>query len=124
MAIDLVWESKRLLCVRYSGTVTGDEILTSQKLMTGDERFYDIRELILDGFSISKNLITDKDIEVFTAMAIGQSKSNPYIKNAVVLNPTEELSALAAYYQLLGNSTGWEIKLFKTETEARNWLGC
>lgn len=124
MAIELRWETKRLLCVKYSGTVSGDDMLASQESMANDERFDDIRKLILDGLSITRNLITDRDIEKFTAVAIGQSKSNPFIKNAVVLNASEDIFALAAYYQLLASSTGWEIELFKVESEARNWLGC
>lgn len=123
MAVELHWEKKRLLCIKYSGTISGDDVLASQRSMTNDPRFDDIRELLLDGFLIKENLTTQDDIAMITAIAKAQSITNPFIKNAVVVNPGEDSQALAAYYQFLSESTGWEIELFKTENDARNWLG-
>lgn len=123
MTVELHWETKALLCIKYSGTVSGDEILMSQNSMTDDERFDGIRGLLLDCFSITKNLSTENDIVKISAIAKAQSMTNPFIKNAVVLNPSEDVQALAAYYKLLTKSTGWKIELFETENDARDWLG-
>jgi len=108
--------------MKYSGTVSGNQILSSQKSMTDDGRFDGMRELILDASCIEENTADENDIKLISAVANAQSKTNPFIRNAVILNSSEDGQALAAYYQSLGESTGWDIELFKTEAEARSWL--
>jgi len=108
--------------MKYSGTVSGNQILSSQKSMTDDGRFDGMRELILDASCIEENTADENYIKLISAVANAQSKTNPFIRNAVILNSSEDGQALAAYYQSLAESTGWDIELFKTEAEARSWL--
>ncbi|WP_101757834.1 hypothetical protein [Oceanicoccus sp. KOV_DT_Chl] len=126
MTIEIHWESSRLLCLKYSGTIQGDEVLAAQRSLTNDERFYNIREYLIDGSALTKSFVSDTDIEKISAITIAQSKTNPDVKNALVLsqNLDEDDHTLGAYYQFLADATGWEIELFKTVSEARNWLGC
>lgn len=122
MAVDIIWESKRLLWIRYSGTVTADEFIDSQSEACNDGRFDDINQVIVDASGIEKSLADEKIVERMSAMSIAHSKSNPSIRMVVVLDPNEDGQALAGYYQWLSEATGWAIESVKTLVEAREWL--
>ena len=122
MAAELIWENSSTLYLKYSGTVSGNDILASQTEITNNTRFIELRQLIVDASRIEHNLSTDADVEKISAMAIAQSKTNSHIKNAIIMNANENSQTLTSYYQFLSESTGWDIQLFTTEDEARAWL--
>ncbi len=122
MAAELIWQGDRLLHVKYSGTFTGAEARAVQDKIGADVRFDDLIAIILDASRIEQNLTTAKDVEIISAISRAQSLSNPNLKNAVVLEPSDDGQAQAAFYKILTEVTGWQIKLFNTEAEARAWL--
>ena len=83
----------------------------------------DIQAAILqtdEGKKAKANL--EKDVELISAIAIAQAKTNPNIKNAVIVDNTENGMALSAFYKFLADETDWEIELFHNEQDARQWL--
>ncbi len=122
MPVNFDWEEKKRLYISYTGTITGEEVLSSQNAITDNYPFEELREIILDLSEVKENLSSESDVIKISAIAKAQSKTNPSIQNAVILGPNEESQALTAYYQLLAEATGWSIELFHTEQEARGWL--
>ncbi|ARN74024.1 hypothetical protein [Oceanicoccus sagamiensis] len=122
MPINIVWEENHTLYVKYSGTINGSEARQSQETFGSDERFDGLKAILLDGSEIVENLYTEKDVEIISAIAIAQAKSNPAIKNAVVVDATDNGVALSAFYKFLADETAWDIELFSNEEEARQWL--
>ncbi len=123
MPVSYSLEEKKRLYITYTGTISGREVLASQRAITDNYPFEDLRSIILDVSGVKENLCTEQVIVKVSAVAKAQSKTNPGIKNAIVLGPNEESQAFTAYYQLLAESTGWQIELFSSEQEARDWLG-
>jgi hypothetical protein len=122
MPIELVWEKNHILHIKYFGIITGAELRESQEALGGDARFDSLKAIIADGSQIEQTLNTEKDIQILSAISIAQSASNPQIKNAIVLSKFETGQALASFYQMLAEDSGWKIELFHSEEEARRWL--
>ncbi len=122
MPIDIIWEENHTLYVKYSGSISGADARKSQEAFGSDERFDRLNAILLDGSEIVENLYTEKDVEIISAITIAQAKTNPTIKNAVVVDATENGIALSAFYKFLADETAWDIELFSSEEDARQWL--
>ena len=122
MAFEAFFENESTVYIKFSGTVSADEILTSQRKMTDDGNHTKLRHIIIDATDIENNLSTDQDVEDMSALSIAQSQKIPFIKNAIIMNDDESSQALTAYYQFLAESTGWDIQLFTRVSDARQWL--
>ena len=122
MTVELVWETDELLVVKYSGEVDGEQAYSSLVELGGDIRFDRLRGIIGDGSGIIKNIANDHDIERMASATKALSKSNPNIRNAVIMGPVDDAQTLIAYYQFLSEEVEWEIEVFKTEYEARAWI--
>ncbi|ARN73676.1 hypothetical protein [Oceanicoccus sagamiensis] len=123
MPVSFNWEDKKQLYISYTGTITGQEVLESQSAITDNYPFEDLRGIVLDVSQVKENLCVESDVVKVSAVAQAQAKTNPKIKNAIVLGANEESQAFTAYYQLLAESTGWDIEMFSSEQDARDWLG-
>ncbi len=122
MSIELNWESAYCLSVKYFGQLTGAEVLASSLAMSDDPRFESLEAIIVDGSALSEADASDKDIDKIAAVSTAQSKSKPHMNVAMIMGQDEASQSLAAFYQFLMKSTGWNIELFRTEAEARAWL--
>ena len=123
MPIDIVWEENNNLYVKYSGSIKGVDARKSQETFGGDKRFDSLTSILLDGTEITENLYTERDVEIISSIAIAQTKTNPHIKNAVVVDATDNGLAMSAFYKFLADETSWEIELFSNAEDARKWLG-
>ncbi len=122
MSIELIWDSKALLVVKYTGQVKGSEALASSLTMSDDPRFEQIEIIIVDGSGLEETVASDKDIDKIAAVSLAQSKSKPRLDIAFIMGRDEAAQSLAALYQFLMGKTGWKIELFNTEDEARAWV--
>ena len=122
MAIELVWESQELLKVVYTGDVDGRQVVNSLLEIGGDPRFDHLQAIIGDGSRIVQNIASDTDIEKMVSVVSALAKTNPGIKNAVVMGSNEAAQALVSFYQFLAEDIEWAIEVFTTEQDARAWI--
>ncbi len=122
MAIDLEWESKQLLSMRYKGMVLGVDLLSVTLQISGDPRFDDLRYILSDWSNVKKTDVSVKDVKVLVAYATAMARTNDKIMNATVISEDEKGQALAAFYKDLTADISWQIKYFTNEPEARNWF--
>lgn len=121
MTIELKWESADSLLVIYSGQVSGETAIQSFLEIGGDPRFDQLRAIIADATGIQHNIATDTDMEKMAAVSSALAKSNPNIRNAIIMSPDESAQALVSFYQFLAGTIEWEIEIFHSEQEARDW---
>lgn len=122
MAIELDWESERLLCMRYTGMVHGRELLSTTLEISGDQRFDDLRYILSDWSNIKKTDISVDDVRVLAAYIKSMSKINGKIKNATVVSKDEAGQALASFYKHLTRDAAWDVDSFNTSEAARSWF--
>lgn len=121
MAIREIWESKDVLLVAYSGTVTGPELLESSLKLSGDARFEDVRLFLADWSDIERVAISPEDIKQLVACLRSASRLCPHAKNASVIRMNDTSTALLGWYKFLADDLSWDVEVFQTEEEARTW---
>ena len=122
MAVELTWESADLLIIKYINEISGDQAYQASLKMSGDSRFDRLRAIIIDASTLRETKVSEKDIEKIAALTTALSKTNPRIKNAVVMAQDESSQSLSAFYKFLSDNIDWEVEIFHTEQEARQWL--
>jgi hypothetical protein len=122
LSVELVWESKALLLIKYSGEVNGQDAYQTLLDIGADPRFDELKAILGDGSAIIKNIATSEDIEKMIAASRALSKSNPKIKNAIIMGPDSDAQTLISFYKFLSEDIEWEVEVFKSEQEARRWL--
>ena len=83
---------------------------------------YRLHGIIADGSALGQNLVSEKDIEKLAALAVAHAKTNPKIRNALIMSSDESSQSLAAFYSFLAEEIDWDVELFHSEQEARDWL--
>lgn len=121
MAIEEIWETKDILRVVYSGTVSGPELLESSLKLSGDARFEDIRLFLADWSDIKRVAISPEDIKQLVACLRSASRLCPHAKNASVIRLNDTSTALLGWYKFLADDLSWDVEVFQTEEEARAW---
>lgn len=115
------WDTDRILCVRYYGIIDGEDAVDASMRMSADPRFDDLCGIIIDTREITENIASTEHIERLVAISRIMSTMNPRIRNAIVLNHDENTNALAGFYTFLAEELVWEIEMFRTMDEAREW---
>lgn len=115
------WSAKGLH-TKYIGSISGDDLVEDALKVSGDPRFDDIRYVIGDWTESGSNTIGIDDVERLAACMKAVAKSNPYIKNATVMDADEERAALVGLYLFLTEDIPWEVDAFKTLEEAKFWV--
>ena len=110
------------LHTQYIGVITGNELVDGALKISGDPRFDNIRYIIDDFSKLVGNKITIADVERLVACIGAITKSNPYIKNAMVLANNEESNALIGLYVFLASELTWQFETFSALTEAQMWV--
>jgi hypothetical protein len=121
MPTELTWESNGLLYIRYSGLITGNEVLTSQQKLGEDLRFDNLKAIFFDGSEIKENLTTEDEIKLLGAITRAQSITNPNLKQALIVGYESDNQPLAEGYKALAQISGCKIEIFHTEKAAREW---
>lgn len=119
MAYDINWEHDGVYW-KYSGEVSGKELIEASTAIYGDPRFDALRYKLVDFLDVDKIKIDEKEVTLIACQHKAAEKSNPYIKNAIVTTSDSELANLFATYF---SDSPWEVKIFHVLDEANNWLG-
>lgn len=122
MPVAFDWESVDILRVKYYGIINGDDAVDASLRMSSDSRFDDLRGIIIDTLDITQNIASIEHVESLISLSRTMSKSNPRIRNALVLNHDENTGALAALYTFLSEDLVWEVEMFHQLNDARRWV--
>ncbi len=119
MSYKLNWESKGVYW-KYSGTVSGDEVISASTLIYGDPRFDDLEYKLVDFLDVDVFNMTENDMLKIATQHNAATISNPRIKNAIIYNSqTKEITEkFCEFFE----DFVWDVKAFQTITEANKWL--
>ena len=116
-----IWEP-RGLWRKFSGTVSGAELMRSNAAGQGDMRFDALRYVINDFRATEHFILGPDELEEIAATDGAAAMANSDIKIAVVsANP--EILAVAESY-MSAKLSPFPVGNFATLAEARDWLGC
>ena len=106
---------------KYSGIVSGEEIIEASTAIYGDARFDKLRYKLVDFLEIESLEAGEKEVALvaFQHQSAATYKTN--IKNALVIK--SEQSELAHKFVEFSNDSLWPIKVFHNLDDANEWLG-
>ena len=116
----LHWKKKGLYC-KFTGAVSGAELMQCNNDIYGDQRFDDIQYQIFDMLNVSELLVEAKDVRIVAACDKAAALTNPTIKCALVAQ-NENAHALSRLYQSGIEESPWEGRSFNDLSSAREWL--
>jgi hypothetical protein len=119
MSYENIWE-KRGVYRKYSGRVTGKEILRAVQAVEGDARFESVRYVINDFLDVTEQDISPEDIKIIAAIDNAAALTNPDIRVAVVAT-MEAIQKMAALYIELSIETPYLCEMFTSLSEGRGW---
>lgn len=106
---------------KYSGDVSGKEIVEASTAIYGDPRFDKLRYKLVDFLEVESLEIDDANVALIAFQHIAAETSNPNIKNAILI--TSELSEKANKFSAFFGDSTWPIKVFYNLDEANDWIG-
>ena len=119
MPYSIKWEQKQVYC-KFTGEVSGQELIGCNMSMYGSASFDDIRIQIFDMQDVTKINFTADDVKKVAAFDRAAAKINPRIKCALV--STDQIAVeLSKLYQEEIHNSPWEGKNFLTLSEAFEW---
>jgi len=119
MAHKVEWENKGIYW-KYSGDVSGQEIVDASVAIYGDPRFDDLDYKLVDFLDASAVNMSDIEVARIAYQHKAAELSNPNIKNAIVMTVAIDLAdKFAAFF----SDSGWEVKVFQELDAANEWLG-
>jgi hypothetical protein len=122
MPVIFNWKSVDILHVKYVGIIDGNDAVQASLRMSSDPRFDNLKGIIIDTLEITENIATSEHIDRLVSLSRIMSKSNPRVRNALVLNQDENTEALATLYTVLANDLIWKVEMFQTMDHARYWI--
>ncbi|MEI7611777.1 MAG: hypothetical protein WCK63_02645 [Betaproteobacteria bacterium] len=120
MSYQVIWESKRII-LRFFGCLTRNDLFQSVSTIHSDERFDSIRHAIADLLGVTGFSVTGDDMKERSAIDHAASRSNPYIRFAVIAGDSEIIDLVSQY--TLSPFNACQFGVFSTRAEARAWLG-
>ena len=120
MPYETHWEAEGIRWV-YTGTMTDDGVLRPNLALYEDPRFPTIRYEIADFREVDEFTASAQTVRRLSRMDKDQSVRNPHVRVAILVG-SALTRGIAHMYALAAGDTPWEIKVFATEEEARDWL--
>ena len=119
LAYSIKWDKKTVYC-KFSGEVSGQELVECNMSMYGNSSFDDIRLQVFDMLDVAKVTFTQDDVQLVAACDRAASKINPRVKCALVSTDQVALE-LSKIYQNEVLDSPWEGKSFHILSEALEW---
>ena len=120
MAYRIKWEERGVYC-KFSGTVSGGELIQCNNDIYGDERFDNIKYQIFDMLDVTELTIETIDVRKAAACDCAAAITNPNVKCALVAFD-KNAHSLSELYQSGIAKSPWDGRSFRTIKEARSWL--
>lgn len=115
----LDWE-KRGAYWKYSGVVTGEEVMSACASIYGDPRFDSLDYKIVDFLGVESLQMNEDDLLKIAYQDKAAELTNPRIQSAIVMTLGVELGKKFASYF---DDSGWDVEVFADIQSARQWLG-
>jgi len=112
-----VGETRRVL--KYSGNVSGKEVVNACSAIYGDHRFDALDYKIVDFLDIESIQISEHELLKIAFQDKAAELTNPHIKSAIVMTIGSELGEQFASYF---DDSGWEVEVFEDIESARQWI--
>lgn len=116
----LTWETKGVYW-KYSGKVTGAEIIETSSTIYGDPRFDELRYKLVDFLDVESINMNKDEILQIACLHKAAGLSNPRIKNAIVI--VSKTNELANQFVAFFNDSPWDIQIFEDIDKANAWIG-
>jgi hypothetical protein len=122
MAHELVWESNGVYW-KYSGNVTGNEIIDASTSIYGDARFITLKYKFVDFFDVKNFEMDQSQLALIAYQHLAAERANPYLKNAILIKPDHKMTQMAHEFAAFFGKSSWEVKVFTNLEEANKWAG-
>jgi len=123
MSYKILWEENG--CKITVTDVLGNDFLKPSIKVTTDARFINSKYRIVDFNMVKEFPIDSNTIRQIAESDIRAYKINPNIKIAILANKLV-IKGLAnvynTYFELSNDDKTWELKIFETENQAREWI--
>jgi hypothetical protein len=120
MPYSLVWEPNGVY-KKFSGLVSGDELLQSVREVASDIRFGALRYEVSDYLEAERTDFSQDALNEVRAVRIGSFMNNPSMKVAIVTLDTEIQQRI--YSTIAARLTLHQTKVFIGLQDANTWLG-
>ena len=101
MAYTMEWENKGVYW-KYSGIVTGKEIVEGSTAIYGDSRFDSLAYKLVDFLDVQNVEMDKTEVALIAYQHQAAERSNPYIKNAIVIKSDNTLAnKFAEFFMIL-----------------------
>ena len=119
MAYEIIWEDNGVYW-KYSGAVTGDEIVEASTSIYGDPRFISLTYKFVDFLDAQSVDITKEQLALIAYQHLAAERANPYIKNVILVKTGQRLAKdFAAFF----DKSSWEVRIFTDLDKASEWVG-
>jgi len=115
----LEWE-KRGIYWKYSGDVSGKEVIAACASIYGDPRFDALNYKMVDFLDVESIQISEDELLSIAFQDKAAELTNPSIKSAIVMILGVELGEKFASYF---DDSGWDVEVFADVESARQWIG-
>ena len=105
---------------KYYGNVSGKEIVNASTAIYGDSRFDTLRYKLVDFLAVDEINMDEEEVALIAYQHRAAERSNPNIKNAIVINSDNKLVNMFASFF---SDSLWEMQVFNNLDDANNWLG-
>lgn len=120
MTVEIVWEERGPVFT-IAGATYFDELRAAEDEFYKDPRSDSAKQKILDLRNMESLDLTADELAVLAAFHIGQSKSSPGIKFAIIA-PRGRFDDVVDSFAQLMEVSAWTTRRFQTEEDARAWL--
>ena len=114
----LDWE-KRGAYWKYSGDVSGEEVMSACASIYGDPRFDSLDYKIVDFLGVNSLEMNEAQLLKIAFQDKAAELTNPRIQSAIVMTVGVELGEKFASY--FGDSA-WDVEVFSDIESARQWI--
>ncbi len=121
MTCQIIWEKDGVYW-KYSGNVSGDEIVEASTSIYGDPRFSTMKYKFVDFLDVEHIEISDDQLALIAYQHLATERANPYLKNAILAKSDDNLS-LAYEFASYFDKSSWAVRVFTDQDEADKWVG-
>jgi len=122
MAYELVWEDNGVYW-KYSGNVTGNEIIDASTSIYGDARFVTLKYKFVDFIDVEDLQMDKSQLALVAYQHLAAERANPYLKNAILIKTGHKMAQMAHEFAAFFGKSSWEVKVFTNLEEANKWAG-
>jgi len=115
------WEQNGLLR-KFTGVISGEEILESNFALHEDPRFSDIKYIINDFSEIAGHSIEEAHTKIYAYTDEIISNSKRRLKIALVVSQSEYIPIAESYRELMDGKL-FECEIVNVIDDARLWIG-